>query len=366
MSENEQSRVKPKKRTPPWFLGVFVLVLLTVLVLLQSSNYWKDFEIQSASDTLLLYALSSLNFFAFVIFGFIFIRSLLKLRRERRTMQLGSKLKTKLLLYFFAISLLPIIAMAVFSYLFMNRALDRWFVQIPENVINEAKRVQNLSITDQTLKLQETANMLAAELDKREITAQDLQMLVEAGSLTRLEILSKTGEVIAAGETNLSAEQKTELEKTLTFVYQNNFNEAALRDGKLFDAVMAKFSDGRMLIVVPSLRPAENVNQLFENSVDELENLKQRQAGVRQIGLLTLGVLTFLLIFASSWTAFYIARGLTVPIKALAEGAEKIARGNLAHRVSVLAEDELALLVQTFNQMSAKLEENSAELEERR
>jgi len=366
MSENEQSRTKPKKRTPPWFLGAFVLVLLTVLVLLQSSNYWKDFEINSASDTLLLYALSSLNFFALVIFGFIFIRSLLKLRRERRAMQLGSKIKTKLLLYFFAISILPIIAMAVFSYLYTNRALERWFTQIPQNAISEAGRVQNLLITDQTLKLQETANMLAAELEKREITAQDLQTLVEAGNLTKLEIISKTGDVIAAGEKNLDAEQKAELEKTLRFVHQNNFSEAALRDGKFFDAAAATLSDGRMLIVVPSLRPAENVNQLFESSRGELEKLKQTQVGVRRIGFLTLGVLTFLLIFASSWTAFYIARGLTVPIKALAEGADKIARGDLAHRVSVLAEDELALLVLTFNQMSAKLEENSAELEERR
>jgi len=366
MSENEQSRTKPKKRTPPWFLGAFVLVLLTVLVLLQSSNYWKDFEINSASDTLLLYALSSLNFFALVIFGFIFIRSLLKLRRERRAMQLGSKIKTKLLLYFFAISILPIIAMAVFSYLYTNRALERWFTQIPQNAISEAGRVQNLLITDQTLKLQETANMLAAELEKREITAQDLQTLVEAGNLTKLEIISKTGDVIAAGEKNLDAEQKAELEKTLRFVHQNNFSEAALRDGKFFDAAAATLSDGRMLIVVPSLRPAENVNQLFESSRGELEKLKRTQVGVRRIGFLTLGVLTFLLIFASSWTAFYIARGLTVPIKALAEGADKIARGDLAHRVSVLAEDELALLVLTFNQMSAKLEENSAELEERR
>ena len=366
MSENEQSRTKPKKRTPPWFLGAFVLVLLTVLVLLQSSNYWKDFEINSASDTLLVYALSSLNFFALVIFGFIFIRSLLKLRRERRAMQLGSKIKTKLLLYFFAISILPIIAMAVFSYLYTNRALERWFTQIPQNAISEAGRVQNLLITDQTLKLQETANMLAAELEKREITAQDLQTLVEAGNLTKLEIISKTGDVIAAGEKNLDAEQKAELEKTLRFVHQNNFSEAALRDGKFFDAAAATLSDGRMLIVVPSLRPAENVNQLFESSRGELEKLKRTQVGVRRIGFLTLGVLTFLLIFASSWTAFYIARGLTVPIKALAEGADKIARGDLAHRVSVLAEDELALLVLTFNQMSAKLEENSAELEERR
>ena len=58
--------------------------------------------------------------------------------------------------------------------------------------------------------------------------------------------------------------------------------------------------------------------------------------------------------------------GITVPIKALAEGAERIARGELGHRVDVLAEDELALLVWTFNEMSAKLEANAAELSERR
>ena len=91
-----------------------MLVLLTVLVLLQTSNLWRDFTVETASDTLLLYALSSLNFIAFVIFGFIFLRSITKLMRERRTLQLGSKIKSRLLLYFAAVSLLPIIAMAGF------------------------------------------------------------------------------------------------------------------------------------------------------------------------------------------------------------------------------------------------------------
>ena len=72
------------------------------------------------------------------------------------------------------------------------------------------------------------------------------------------------------------------------------------------------------------------------------------------------------MIFASSWIAFYVARGLTTPIKALAEGADEIARGNLGHRVDVFAEDELGLLVSTFNEMSATLESNSMELSERR
>ena len=68
-----------KRRLSPWIFGAFVLVSLTVLILLQTSNLWKDFSVETASDTLLLYALSSLNFIAFVIFGFIFLRSIIKL-----------------------------------------------------------------------------------------------------------------------------------------------------------------------------------------------------------------------------------------------------------------------------------------------
>ena len=158
MTDEKPKKYKP--RVPPWILGGLVLVLFTFLILLQSSNYWKDLTVNS----LLLYALLSRNFFAFIIFAFIFVRSLLKLRRERRNLALGSKLKARLLQYFFAISLLPLIAMAVFSYLFMNRALDRWFTDITGNVIKEAKELENQSVADQTLKLNETAKMLATSL----------------------------------------------------------------------------------------------------------------------------------------------------------------------------------------------------------
>ena len=357
---------KPKRRSPPYILGGVVLILLTFLVLLQSSNLWKSLTVETVNDTLLLYALSSLNFLAFIIFGLIFIRSLVKLRRERRAAQLGSEIKKRLLLYFFAVSLLPIIAMAVFSYLFLNRAIDRWFTDIPERGIREAQQVQDQSIKDQTVKLQETANLLVNIFNEKTLSNQDLQDFAAAGNLTKIEIISKTGEVLAEGGKNLTFEQKKELDNILGLVRREKFDEESLSDGKGFDLAAAKFPDGRMLIIVPDFRPAENVSQIVETSLIEFEKLKQKQVIIRQLGFLTLGVLTFMLIFASSWTAFYIARGLTVPIRALAEGADEIARGNLAHRVEVLAEDELALLVSTFNQMSAKLEENSAEISERR
>src|SRR3954454_7920683 len=159
-----------KRRKTPWVVGTLMVASLALLVILQSTNLWKEFSIESSSDLLLLYALSSLNFIAFVIFGFIFLRSIIKLVRERRTFELGAKIKTRLLIYFVALSLLPIIAMAVFSYLFLNRALDRWFSQLPENVIRQTRDLQKESMSDRIAKLEESAKMVATVIDRSPVT----------------------------------------------------------------------------------------------------------------------------------------------------------------------------------------------------
>jgi PAS domain S-box-containing protein len=360
-----EQKTTAKKRTPPWIVGALALIFLTLLVLLQSSNLWKKLTVENAGDTLLLYALSSLNFFAFVIFGFIFLRTLIKLVRERRALKLGSKFKTRLWLYFFLISILPIIAMAGFSYLFMNRAIERWFTNIPEKAARESLEVQNKAIKLQADKFRETIAMLAKSLENKEINDLELKRIAEAGNLSHIEVLSKNNKPLAVFE-KAEAGNQPELEKIVLLAKNGHFEEPSMQDGRGFDAAIADFSDGRKLLIISNLFDEENVSQLVDNSLKEFDRLKGQQVIVSQIGFSTLGLLTFLLIFASSWMAFYIARGLTVPLNALAEGADKIAQGNLGHRVEILAEDELAILVESFNQMSGKLAENSAELEERR
>src|SRR4051812_9956638 len=184
-----------KRRKTPWVVGTLMVASLALLVILQSTNLWKEFSIESSSDLLLLYALSSLNFIAFVIFGFIFLRSIIKLVRERRTFELGAKIKTRLLIYFFAVSLLPIIAMAVFSYLFMNRALERWFTQIPENVIRQTRQLQQESVADRVAKLNGAARMVAAVLERMPAAEYDLAEIADAGDLSYIEIDDSGGGV---------------------------------------------------------------------------------------------------------------------------------------------------------------------------
>jgi len=54
--------------------------------------------------------------------------------------------------------------------------------------------------------------------------------------------------------------------------------------------------------------------------------------------------------------AIYQARRLTRPVRALVQGTEEIARGNLDHRIAVHAADELGQLAQAFNRMTQSVQ----------
>jgi two-component system, NtrC family, nitrogen regulation sensor histidine kinase NtrY len=340
------------------------LLLLSIIVS-QQLWLWTIIPPDTASDTVLLYALSTLNFVAFVVFSFIFVRNLLKLRRERRERQLGSKIKTRLLVYFIAISFLPIIAMAVFSYLFLNRSLEKWFGSLPARVVNEAQEVQREAVDAQTRNLRDTAALLA-ELLKPQAETEKQQMLdriIASEQLSAVEIINSSGEVIAQSRGQLSSADAKELGTLLDQAHSLKAAEDSLADGKDLDAVVVPISENQQLVVVSLRRATNELGNTITGSQGEYRKLVERQRRVRLLGLSTLGLMTLMLLFVSSWVAIYLARGIATPIKALAEASKEIARGNLSHRVTTMAEDELALLADSFNQMTTQLEDNRTSIE---
>lgn len=364
LKELGPGRLTRRRRLFIWALGITVLLLLSIIVS-QQLWLWRFVPPDTASDTLLLYALSTLNFVAFVVFSFIFVRNLLKLRRERRERQLGSKIKTRLLVYFLAISFLPIIAMAAFSYLFLNRSLEKWFGRLPARVVNEAQEVQREALDAQTRNLHETASLLAVVLNPQSDTErqQTLDRVVASGQISAIEIVDAFGGVVARSRAALPATEAAELDSLLKKAYALKGADDSLADGKDFDVVSVTLSDNRQLVVVPLRRASNDLGDTITGSQGEYQKLVARQRRVRSLGLSTLGLMTLMLLFVSSWVAIYLARGIATPIRALAEASNEIARGNLSHRVTTIADDELALLADSFNQMTTQLEDNRTSIE---
>ena len=340
-------------------------MLLSVLAS-QQLWLWNVIQPDTASDTLVLYALSTLNFVAFVVFSFIFIRSLLKLRRERRERELGSKIKTRLLVYFIAISFLPITAMATFSYLFLNRSLDKWFNNATQSAVRQAGDIQREALGTEIRNLRDTGALIAVLLSKQPESSWQptLDQLVAAGRLSAVEIVTHDGRLLMKSQANLPDNERLSLDDLLEKAQQAHGDIGeSLADGKGFDVIAVALSPDRNLLISPAKRSDTDLNDKATGAKAEFENFSRRQKRVRWLGLSTLGLLTLILLFVSSWVAIHLARGIATPIKALAEASNEIARGNLSYRVTTFAEDELALLAHSFNQMTAQLEENRKRIE---
>jgi len=74
--------------------------------------------------------------------------------------------------------------------------------------------------------------------------------------------------------------------------------------------------------------------------------------------------MTLIVVFSFTWFGLYLARGITGPIEQLAEATREVAAGNLGYKVQAPADDEIGVLVDSFNHMTDDLSRSKRQLEE--
>ena len=80
--------------------------------------------------------------------------------------------------------------------------------------------------------------------------------------------------------------------------------------------------------------------------------------------IVTLSIVTLVIIFLATWFGLALAKGITVPIQNLAEATNKITQGNLDSHIDIEADDEIGVLVKSFNQMTMDLKKSKNGLEQ--
>jgi two-component system nitrogen regulation sensor histidine kinase NtrY len=101
------------------------------------------------------------------------------------------------------------------------------------------------------------------------------------------------------------------------------------------------------------------ISQAFQ----EYKQLKLLKQPIKGIYILLFLLMTLVIVFSVTWFGLYLAKGITVPIQRLAEGTREVAAGNLDYRVTVQADDEVGILVTSFNKMTEDLASSKTQLE---
>src|SRR5712664_3367133 len=135
------SRLDNRQRWGLAIGGILLTLLLAAVFTFGSLNV--PFEPKSWRAVMALYAVSSFITAAFLVFGLILARTVLRLWAERSREQLGARFKTKMVVGAMAISLLPIIFMFIVSYSLINRSLLLWFPRALEIASDETQKLLN-------------------------------------------------------------------------------------------------------------------------------------------------------------------------------------------------------------------------------
>jgi two-component system, NtrC family, nitrogen regulation sensor histidine kinase NtrY len=352
------------RKTRLWLAlgGTFITLLLAAVITLGSITL--PFGFGAWDQVVLLYALSTFIVAALLVFGLMLARTLVRLWIEHQAQQLGSRFKTKMVLGAMAVSLLPLIFMFFISYALMNRTLNRWF---PARL--EAANLQTQS--------------LLREMNQRGY--ERLAALAAGAARAASANLKDPPEKVLSTAARLAAQQGAEAVWTIDSVNGTGQGGArqiqfdgfpGLAQGLPKGAEMwtsgsdaflaARVRSGNGYLVTGYRLPADFLDR-YREIESQMIAYDTESAQIRifksQI-LLTLALFTVLLLFAATWSALHMARGVTVPIQALAEATREVATGNFATQVQVTARDELGTLVRSFNQMTTQLAANRQQIEE--
>jgi two-component system nitrogen regulation sensor histidine kinase NtrY len=100
------------------------------------------------------------------------------------------------------------------------------------------------------------------------------------------------------------------------------------------------------------------------SGLEEYQQFKKYKNPVKVSGMIWLSIVTLLIIFSSVWFGFFLSKGITVPIQQLAEGTERIAAGDYDFFIDMETQDEIGVLVNSFNRMTMDLKTSKKQLEE--
>src|ERR1700722_3580184 len=109
-------------------LGACLLILFVALATLNAFNTQLP-KPATTQQIVIFTGLSIVAFLLFVTVLILLVRNVLKLYADQRSRVMGTRLRTRMLWGAVLVSLIPIASMYAFSYLLLNRAVDRWFSQ---------------------------------------------------------------------------------------------------------------------------------------------------------------------------------------------------------------------------------------------
>jgi len=362
-----------RKRRREWLIVVLIIGLVALSLRYQGQLFELTNEVPISGNILVL-ALINLNILLIIFCLFLVMRNIFKLLLERRKGVPGARLRSKLVLSFIALSLIPTMLLFFVSAGFITNSIENWFNSQIEESLKESLEVaqtyyknsasnalyyaEQISLTIKEQKLLNEDNLLVLEdLIHKKQKEYNLG-IVEVFSATYEELVRAVNpQVPAADFTDPGSDSIREAMQGNRFTRISPIGRADLIRGIVPVYSNWNPDDVVGVVVVNYYVPYSLVNKMKEisSSFEQYKATKLLKSKIQKGYVLFLLLIALVIIFLSTWAGFYLARGITEPIHELVVATSRVASGDLEVTLKSDSNDEMGSLVEAFNTMTADL-----------
>lgn len=374
---------RQKRKLIRWTI-LFCILLIPIFIWIQKLLLKEELALPF-DNNILIFALININVLLVLFVLFLVLRYLAELLFERKVNRPGSKLKTKLIASFLSLTLVPTILLFFVSLQFVSTSMDYWF---------------NASIEDSLTESLKLAQSLLKE--KEEQVTQMSKGIAER--LKHLNISSYTSETISQTLENILSFNTINGPDSITLITDDKNLEITVlgpglrsmvlpkiplnliqrvREQQIRETVIQEISKGDLVRCIAEIQIGDKQlgGAILSTSLlvkkDQLVRMRTISQGIegyRQLKhfkepfkfwlLIILLIVTLLVVFAAIWFGLYISRGITNPLEKLVLATQRVAEGDLEFEMERDSNDEMGLLVDSFNKMTINLNSSNKSLAE--
>ena len=361
----------PGKRGLRWLLLVSAsLSAIAVFLLATASENTQLFA--TGYDNLLL-ANAVLIGLLMLVVGW----QLWQLRRNLKAGVFGSRLAVRLVLLFAMVAVLPGALVYAVSVQFIGRSIESWF-----DVRVDRALEGGLALGQKTLDylLKDTVNkatqMSVSLAESPGNLAGALSRAAEQMNVSEAAVFSPSGALLAVAGTSgtrttpeappLAALRLARLQQPYSKVEQTT-------DGGLILRVIVPVNTEESLnplklmqIIEPVPKALAQDAERVQAGVRDYQELSFSRTALKRLYALTLTLTLLLALTSALGLAVVLSERFASPLGLLAEGTRAVAQGDFTRRQPVVSRDELGVLTESFNTMTAQLAEAQGREQESR
>jgi len=358
--------------------GFLPMVILSVLLLI--SLYLMSAATQNSQEFgRVFFVLLLINVVALVLLLVLIATNLVRLVRQYRRGATGSRLTVRLVVLFVILSLLPVSVVYYFSLGFIQRSIDSWFDVRIEQTLDDTLELTRLALDERKRELilrSERIVQVLMQVHEGDL-ALEVNRLRQQYDVLDLTLFDQGGRILA-----YSSKEPDDLSPVLPdsamlrqLLQQGSYlGQDSEESGQTGGNALAL----RILMQVPGLHVerglvlqarypmSDRINRLTDSvqaAFAEYQQLTLLRDPLKFSFSLTLSLVLLLSCLTAVWAAFFSARRLVAPIRALAIGTRAVAAGDYHRQLPQHSNDELGFLVQSFNDMTRRIAQSRDEVE---